>query len=450
MNRDLLHVLGEKTPPLKRLRLIARVLFAMSLVLAQNSSAQEPLTLAQTIEIAISENLELKTAEQQTRNAVATRYVSRSNLMPTFNVAYQYQRNNKAFVTQRGIISPENAFTFATTLKQPLFAGFSIKNRYDISHLQVNMAKYSQKQVRLDVVLSAQTIYFSLLKTQKLAAIAREAMVQIEAHEEVAKHFYEAGMVPLNDLLKSQVELANARQVFINTENSLEIARANFNTLLRRPIDTPVMIVDITHFKPFPHDLAYCLSTAEDNRQELEINDLEIEAAGLDLEISKKNYYPSVNLSWSYLQQGEDWEAKGGINSFSDSNSWNIKAVASWDLWESGRTYFGTREKLGRLKQARYRGKSLRDQIRLEVKEAFLRTGEAEKNILAVKTAIEQAKENSRITNERYNEQVATSTEVLDAQFLLSRTSANYYNALYDFQISKAALYRAMSQAPPP
>jgi outer membrane protein TolC len=85
----------------------------------------------------------------------------------------------------------------------------------------------------------------------------------------------------------------------------------------------------------------------------------------------------------------------------------------------------------------------------LEVKKAFLRTGEAEKNILVVKTAIQQAEENYRITTERYKEQVATSTDVLDAQFLLSRTTANYYNALYDFQISKATLYHAMGQVTP-
>jgi outer membrane protein TolC len=82
----------------------------------------------------------------------------------------------------------------------------------------------------------------------------------------------------------------------------------------------------------------------------------------------------------------------------------------------------------------------------LEVKQAFLRIQESEKNILTVEKAIEQAKENLRITEEQYKEQVATQTDVLVAQTLLTETMTNYYNALYDFKIAKAVLNRAIGQ----
>ena len=68
------------------------------------------------------------------------------------------------------------------------------------------------------------------------------------------------------------------------------------------------------------------------------------------------------------------------------------------------------------------------------------------KNITTIETAIEQARENVRINEERYKEQVATSTDVLTAQTLLFSTMNNYYRALYDFQISKASLNREMGQ----
>jgi len=90
--------------------------------------------------------------------------------------------------------------------------------------------------------------------------------------------------------------------------------------------------------------------------------------------------------------------------------------------------------------------KEILDNIQKEVKKAYLRTTEAEKAIITVEKAIEQAKENFRINEERFKEQMATSTDVLDAQTLLSRTITNYYNALYAFQLAKATLYRAMGQ----
>ena len=103
-------------------------------------------------------------------------------------------------------------------------------------------------------------------------------------------------------------------------------------------------------------------------------------------------------------------------------------------------------EKRRRLSQAKYQQEEVLDQIRLEIKSTYLRTREAEENIRSVEKAIDQAKENFRINQERYKEQVATNTDVLIAQTLLTRTMTNYYNALYDFQLSKAALYRAMGQ----
>ena len=86
----------------------------------------------------------------------------------------------------------------------------------------------------------------------------------------------------------------------------------------------------------------------------------------------------------------------------------------------------------------------LLDDIRLEVKNAYLAMRDLEENIKTVELAIEQARENYRIFTERYKEQVSTQTDVLIAQTLLSRTQTNYYNALYDYKRAKAALLRAM------
>jgi len=120
--------------------------------------------------------------------------------------------------------------------------------------------------------------------------------------------------------------------------------------------------------------------------------------------------------------------------------------MAKWNFWEWGRTSYGVKEKRSRLSQAELRKKQIVDNIRLEVKNAYLRTQQAEQAIITIEKAIEQAKENYRINQERYKEQVATQTDVLIAQTLLTRTMTNYYNALYAFKISKATLYRAMGQ----
>ena len=83
---------------------------------------------------------------------------------------------------------------------------------------------------------------------------------------------------------------------------------------------------------------------------------------------------------------------------------------------------------------------------KLEIKKAILDLQETEKNIPTTKKAVEQAEENLRVSEERYKAQVTTSTEVLDAQTLLSQARTNYYNALYNHSLAKASLLRAVGE----
>ena len=270
-------------------------------------------------------------------------------------------------------------------------------------------------------------------------------MVQIKAQEEVADNFYQVGMTPLNDLLQAQVELANAKQALIVAKNNLDNAESNYNTLLRRPINAPVVLKDILDYSPFEETLEYCLLQAEKNRFEIKIADMEVEIAQKELDLAKKDYYPTVDLEGNYFKRGTEWDVSGGPGIL-DPSGWNIIAVAKWNFWEWGRTSYGVKEKHSRLSQAQLNKEELLDNIYLEVKNAYLRTQEAERAIQTVEKAIEQAEENYRINQERYKEQIATQTDVLIAQTLLSRTMTNYYNALYTFKISKATLYRSIGR----
>ena len=88
----------------------------------------------------------------------------------------------------------------------------------------------------------------------------------------------------------------------------------------------------------------------------------------------------------------------------------------------------------------------IEDGIRFQVKEAVLYLEEAEKNIPTTQKAVLQAEENLRVSKERYRSQLTTSTEVLDAQTLLTQARLNYYNSLYDYNLAEARLQRAMGE----
>ena len=413
----------------------------------------EKLNLQQTIEAALEVNLRLQQSRDEVNAAEANRNARRTDFFPTLTTQYSYLRRDEPTVQALGftgqvtnvLINPEEEYNFVTSFSQPIFTGFALINQYKIASLGLDAAEISEKLTQQDVILDAKNAYYSILKAKKLMLVAETTVKQIASQKEVAENMYQVGMSPLNDLLQDQVRLANAKQALITAQNNLAVANAQFNTLLRRPVNTPVSIADILDYAPFEQDIDYCLSQAKDNRLEIEVAELDVQIAEKDYKLTQRDYYPSVNLSGNWTRRGTDWDVNGG-EGIGDRQFWDIRATATWDFWEWGRSVYGVREKLSRLSQAKSRQAEILDNIKLEVKEAFLRTKESEKNITTIEKAIEQAKENLRITEERYKEQVSTTTDVLVAQTLFTETMTNYYNALYDFKIAKAILYRAIGQ----
>jgi len=414
----------------------------------------ETLNLRQTIEAALQANLELQRSKDEIDAATANKNAATTEFFPTLNARYGYIRRDnpttQALGTQGGqivdvIVNPEDEYNFVTSFSQPIFTGFALYNRYKIADLGLDIAEFSERLTRQNVILDAKNAYYLILKAQKLMDVADDTVKQIAAQKDVAENMYQVGMSPLNDLLQSQVQLANAKQGFITAQNNLELTKSQFNTLLRRPINSPVSVVDILDFKPWEYDIDYCLALAEDLRLEVDVAELEVQIAEKNYKLTQRDYFPAVNLTGTYTQRGTDWDVDGGTG-ISDKDFWDIRATASWDFWQWGRTRYGVKEKLSRLSQAKLRKQQVLDSIDLEVKQAYLKTQESQKNITTIEKAIEQAKENLRITEERYKEQVSTTTDVLVAQTLLTETMTNYYNALYDFKIAKAILYRALGQ----
>ena len=86
-------------------------------------------------------------------------------------------------------------------------------------------------------------------------------------------------MVAKVDVLRSQVELANAKQSLIKAENAYQIAEANLNKIVGLPMDTQLKLDNILVYAPYENDMQYCLDYAAKHRPELEQAKQNVEAA---------------------------------------------------------------------------------------------------------------------------------------------------------------------------
>ena len=175
--------------------------------------------------------------------------------------------------------------------------------------------------------------------------MAEEAVTMLEAQTEVAVNYHDVGMTPLNDLLKTKVELANARQDLVAAQNNLEIARADFNLLLaatHRHIGDTGGYPGLRAIVPVPCGMSWKRRKRAAWKSRWQIWTLRIREK--ELTLAKKDYYPTVQVQGNYYKLGTDWQVDGG-EGIDDSNFWDVQAQARWDFWQWGKTGHGIAEK---------------------------------------------------------------------------------------------------------
>jgi outer membrane protein len=401
-------------------------------------------TLKSSIDYALKHNPDVLISQEGVQAARLDKKGRFSEFLPKLSGRYGYLRRDDEEESFMGFVtSEEELYTLTATLDQSLFSGFSKKTQFDISKLDLEISQIREQETCQDLAYEVKKAYFGILQQQNLTMVAEQAVEQLTSQVEQAADFYEVGLIPKNDLLKSEVELANAKLDLVVARNRMAFAQTDFNILLQLPVDALVSIERIETLGTFDKTYEACVALALENRTEKKLAMLALERSEEAVQLAKKDYYPAVDLQANYIKTGDSADLEGR-SGFYDDEEWNVGVTASWTFWEWGKTRYGVGEELSRRTQARLELMNVENRIRREIKEAFLNLKEARQSILTQEKAVGQAKENLRITQERYDEQVATSTEVLDAQTLLTRTQNNYFNALNVYHVSKAALHRAM------
>jgi outer membrane protein TolC len=416
---------------------------------------QGPLTLEESIKIAMERSLTLHSAVMGIVGSEFRRKEAITNFLPWWTGQYGWSFYNAPVtigVVQAsgglGVAFPQsrNIFNLNTTVIQPIFTGgFNLAN-YRFAKLGVDLSKETLEKAKRDLVLLVRVGYFNILRAEKFLTVAEQQVKQFEAQLEVTKAFFDVGIVPKNDVLQAEVRLANARQLLVKAANDLATAKASFNILLRREVNTSFEVVDILAYKAFGLSFEQSLEEALRLRPEIKAAQLNIDQAKENVKIARSGFFPTIGLGYNYTRFSDDIDMSAGVK-FSDR--WTVQALTTFTLWDWGNTAFKVGENKVKVTQAEDLKTQLIESVTLEVKTDYLNLLTAEKNINVTEKAIEQAEENLRMNEERYKYQVATQTDVLDAVTLLAQARVNYYGALSDFNIAKAQLERAMGKMYP-
>ncbi|MFH1146503.1 MAG: TolC family protein [Pseudomonadota bacterium] len=407
-----------------------------------------PLTVSQAVEIAMEKNPALRSARTEVAANVYREEAAFLGFLPRFETGYDYAhyRNTPTFAVsgQQIPAGAQDQYAFFLGLRQPLFAGGSIYYNYKLAGLGVDVAKVSYAQAGLNLVLDVKTAYYNILRAQKKKTEGDQSVERLTAHLNDAKDFFSVGLIAKNEVLQSEVQLAQARQEAVRAGQALKMAVSQLNVLLQRGINEPLTLAEGLEYEPYPVTFDAAVKTAFEQRPEIKESRLAIEKSQKSVQLAEADYYPSVNLSLRYTREADSPDLKENPYGLTE----NTVALTSltWTFWEWGKTKKLADESRTRVDQARYALQQVTDSVSLEVRQALLDLEEAEKNIGVAGVAVTQAEENYRIVTERYNVQMATSTDVLDAETLLTQADTNHSDALAQYNISKARVKRAMGE----
>lgn len=405
-------------------------------------------TLDAGIREALENNWAVKGNEEKISESEYAKEEAKAGFLPTFSTTYGYTMLNEASNTKiQGVTiqtSDKNIYQWKGTITQPIFTGYALTSAYELAKLGIDQSKVALELEKLDLALKVKEAYFTILKADKAVGVAKSSVDSLESHLTVAKNFYEVGMTPVNDMLKAEVELANAQHTYIIAQNDARLARVSFNVLLSRSINDSFEIEDILLFNPETPDFESSLGKALKMRPEIKSLDLTDEQIDQQINLSKSKFYPEAAFTFNYIKAGDTPDVSG--SDYQKANSWQAIVGMSWTFWDWDKTKNSVRQNESQKRQLSQTRKALEDGIKLELKKAILDLKAAEEKIPTAKKAVNQAEENLRVSEERYKAQVTTSTEVLDAQTLLSQAQMNYYNSLYDHNLAKAGLLRAVGE----
>jgi len=422
--------------------------------------AIEKLDIAQAVSIAVARNLRLADSRLAVQEKEHQRREAFSDFFPSIDLQYsatidRYQQlgqiqqfaiaqdgrrfSASAFGTYPYRIDPYRTFNLIATVTQPLYTGGRLLNDYKFTRLGVDYSAIQFEVDRQDLILDVYQAYYQMIQAQKLLEVAETSIRALQALKNQTTEFYKAGVVAKVDVLSTEGQLAQAMIQKTQAVTDREKSRATLNFLLRYPQETPTQIVEDIAYRPNPYRIPDIYSTAAANRLEIRQANISVDQAMALVKSSKADLLPSVAVQAMGARTNDDW------NPFDPEavNEWRVQGVLSWtfDIFRRRETVKERRASQARTFVAR---EQLVEQIMEEVKNAYLDMKRSESDIQNNRAAVEFRRENFRINQERYKEQVATYIEVLDAQRQLSLAEGDYYISLVGYRINQAILERQM------
>lgn len=410
----------------------------------------QPITLAQALELAKRNNNNLQVTILQLEQSKFALRQAQAALFPTLGVTTSITNSRDAgssvsadqaralgeFVSN----TSNSAFTGQAQLSYNLYSSGQRKASIRQAEEQIRYQELAVETQSEDIRLNVATAYYNLQQADEQVRINNSAVVNAQASLRDAVSLERAGVGTKFDVLTAQVNLANAQQNVVTSIGQQEIARRQLAVLINTSEMTnltaaePVQLAGL-----WQRTLEQSIILAYQNRPELQE------------QLAQRNIYeqqrrqalsalgPQVNFVASYSLEDVF------NDHVSTSDGYSVGLQATLNLYDGGAAKAKAAQAKSNILITETQFSEQRNQIRFQVEQAYFTERSNLDNVQTANVALEQAKEALRLARLRFQAGVGTQTDVINSENSLTTAEGNRVKAILNYNIALTQLQRYVS-----
>ncbi len=405
-------------------------------------SKSDELTLADCLELALSNNPKIKSAYANVAKVKESKVQTLSNYSPTLSTNTSLTRNK---MDTSGFpagfnVKPYTRYLLGTISLSQLVYDFGVtQNQYTINKLDWEMSKQNVEAVVNEVVCEVKDAYYNLLYALSAKQVRQETVEQYQQMYDQAKAFYEIGTRPRVDVTIASSNLADARANYIEASNAVDLAVSKLNNVMGTPFIEPYVVDTSMPYQATDITMKQAIEIANKARPDLKTALYQIQRAEQNVKLYKKSYMPSLSVGANL--------SMGGRHNFVDNTWYDFGGYFSFPVINPVLITSQIKQAKAELEQQKFDTKNSVNNIYYEIQSAFVRVTDTSQRIVASKLAVQEARESYELSQGRYKAGVCDAIELKEAQISYENAKLAYISNVYEYNSAKATLEKAIGQS---
>jgi outer membrane protein TolC len=439
-----------------------RILYLLALIIltastlsvqAQQSgpAPAEVLTLDQAISLALRDNRDVKNAQLGVGKAGDDVDAARTYRLPKFEFSALagQQLVSPDFTFTKGVLGnyanvgpiPDRDIKMSTPSRptailfgqvtQPLSQLHRIRLNIKLAGLATDVAREQLRGQEQSVINNVKRTYYAIVQTESALQSVRQALAFYRELERVTGDYVAQQVALKADDLEVKTRLAKTETEELRVGNQLSTLREQLNQLMARDIRTEFRVSAIPEPSLFETDLAAARTRALDQRSEIREARLRVQQAEVDKRVKKSEYIPDVSLAFTYA-------SPRNFDEFVPKNFAAAGFSVNWEVFDWGRKKHQLAEKQKTIEQANNSLRDAENRVMIEVGSKLRELQEAGQTLRVAKLRQETARENMRVSINKYKAVATLFSNVLQTQATLADADYEYQKALLAYWTAKA------------